>query len=496
MPGPLFESLRRALPATASAAVVVIAGTGHDAAAQTRWVAGDRLEPQGTQESQFGADVAMDAGIAVIGAPGMFAGIPGEVYVYDAQTWELLHVLKPSDSAPDDRFGEAVALDGVTLAATTDVGPAGRIHVFDALSGAQRLTLEPEPGLTPLLNGDLALDGDLLAAGVSTPIGPGVMVFDIKAGVPLYLLSETDEGFNSLFGTAIALEDENLVIGAPYSNLFCPLGGAVYVYDAATADRRYVLPSPFAHEGESYGWSVALEGAALLIGAPNKRSFQPQQDHVYVHDVYTQQLLVTISSTSRETGALFGMDLDVHEGIAVVSEHAEQYAAHFFDVKTGDLLSTVPTGFWASRSVFEQDRVAIHDGIALFAEPNIDVPVPDRGAAVTLAPPTTLRVAPYPLWAGDRAVFTLAEARPDEPTWMLYSLTGLSSDGTWIRTLGVIADLDRPAIAWGPRPTDAEGRLSVETTVPRPPADAVPVWFQAVQSRYASDWVPSSVRRR
>lgn len=100
----------------------------------SRWIEFARLLPDPPQAgSGFGYAVAIDNGIAAVGAryefnPGNGNG-SGAVYIYKQHngTWQLQARLAASDSAPFDLYGYAVALHGDTLAvgARAADGPDG-----------------------------------------------------------------------------------------------------------------------------------------------------------------------------------------------------------------------------------------------------------------------------------------------------------------------------------------------------------------------------------
>lgn len=96
-----------------------------------------------------------------------------------------------------------------------------------------------------------------------------------------------------------------------------------------------------------------------------------------------------------------------------------------------------------------------------------------------------------PLRTGQPARFDVSEARPNERTWVVYSLDG---DGyTHIGPLDVPVNIARPRLALGPRTADASGNVSWTVTMP-PQSQGRRVWFQAVQRENASNVVDQVVQ--
>ena len=95
----------------------------------------------------FGYSVAYTGELVAVGAPwdDLLGTDEGSVYLFDAVTGQELIKLLPSDGAPDDRFGESIALDGdravFGAALNDDPGEySGSAYVFDV---SRRLIVTP-----------------------------------------------------------------------------------------------------------------------------------------------------------------------------------------------------------------------------------------------------------------------------------------------------------------------------------------------------------------
>lgn len=95
-----------------------------------------------------------------------------------------------------------------------------------------------------------------------------------------------------------------------------------------------------------------------------------------------------------------------------------------------------------------------------------------------------------PLVAGQRARFGVSEARPNTPTWVVYSVDGPGY--TNIAMLDVPVNLAQPRLGVGPRLADSAGNVSWTITMP-PQSRGRSVWFQAIQRENASNVIEAVV---
>ncbi|RMH04466.1 MAG: hypothetical protein D6702_03155 [Planctomycetota bacterium] len=95
-----------------------------------------------------------------------------------------------------------------------------------------------------------------------------------------------------------------------------------------------------------------------------------------------------------------------------------------------------------------------------------------------------------PLTGGQTGSFDVTGGLPNSPAWLAYSLTGLGA--TPIGALGITLDLDAPAAAAGPTPTDPAG--AVGWSLPIPAVHGLAVWFQACQAGLTSNVVATTIQ--
>jgi hypothetical protein len=206
-------------------------------------------------ESVYGAPSATSGDVVVIGDHFACAGV-AYVYRYDGSGWPLEAMLSASDGALGDRFGISVAIDGDTIIVGADFhdNVQGAAYVFRHDGGSwveeAKLTDPNGQGGDEVPSGDgfghaVALDGDVAIAG-----GPGNNLF--KGAAFVFRRSGTtwefeqeiqpwdNPTFQVRFGWSVALVGETLAIGAPFDI------GSVYLFD---------------HDGARWQPQVKLQGS-------------------------------------------------------------------------------------------------------------------------------------------------------------------------------------------------------------------------------------------
>ncbi len=186
--------------------------------------------------------------------------------------------LVASDAADGDQLGGAIAVDGSWMAIGADLDDdrgddAGAVYMFERAGGAwtQRQKLTASDGdMQDGFGTALALDGDLLVVGAPSAGAPSagaayVFTFDGTTWVEQKRLSDTGGEVDDLFGRAVAARGERIGVGSPGSGGGT---GAVHMFRGAGAawdpDGSF-LPGDAA---ESFGAALAMSDDTLAIGTP------------------------------------------------------------------------------------------------------------------------------------------------------------------------------------------------------------------------------------
>jgi hypothetical protein len=242
-----------------------------------------------TYFQQFGWAVAADGDTVVVGAPvdspgGVYNAGAAYVFVRDGNTWIEQAKLAANDAVEFSQFGGAIALEGDTAAvgARYDSANAGAVYVFARQGNQwmQQAKLTPRDAASGQeFGGAVALDGDLVAVGAMADAQGGY-----NAGAA-YVFARTGQGWaeqakvmsdvphpGDLFGFAIAIDGETVVVGAPFEDDVAMDAGAAYVFTRTVSGwtERTKLLARDGATSDLFGWSVAIAGNRSLIGAPQK----------------------------------------------------------------------------------------------------------------------------------------------------------------------------------------------------------------------------------
>jgi hypothetical protein len=247
------------------------------------------LEPATLQDLDlFGKAVAIDGDVAAVGAPRAdpLGEASGSVWVFrrSGGFWVEEAVVAAPDGGAGQRFGEALALDGVTLVigapAADGVGPdcgAAYVYLHDGVAWTlQQKVTAPDGVRDDRFGAALSLDGERLAAGVPRrdPAGQGnagaVALFVRASGLwqqEAWLAAAAPRPVDNL-GTSVALQGDILVAGAPDDDTAAPMGGAAHVWRRIGGAWviQPALLTPFAVEGDVCGVAVALDGDRAAVG--------------------------------------------------------------------------------------------------------------------------------------------------------------------------------------------------------------------------------------
>ena len=262
-------------------------------------------------EDYFGHAVAVDGDTIVIGAryDDDTADASGSVYVFtkDASgVWGQAAKLTASDAADSDYFGESVAVDGDTIVIgahyddytvdSTTYTNAGSVYVFVKPSSGGWTTatetaklVASDPADSDEFGYSVAVDGDTIVIGArhddytvdsTTYTDAGsVYVFVKPEGGWVYAtetakLTASDAADSDEFGYSVAVDGDTIVIGAYADDDGGTDSGSAYVFVepssggwATTSAFTAKLTASDAANGDRFGGSVAVDSDTIVIGA-------------------------------------------------------------------------------------------------------------------------------------------------------------------------------------------------------------------------------------
>ncbi len=261
-----------------------------------------------TAGDDFGAAVAVDGDLTVVGAPD-HNGSRGAVYVFERQqngTWTEKQKLTDPSPVAGARFGAAVAIEGnnILVGAPGDTGPGantGAAHLF-VVGGASILLEYTFAPLGLQQGGGFGSSVDLTSQDVP-PAGNDIVF--VAVGAPTASGANTGSGEVFLFGrssstfqwveTPLTLDDapnanaalgtsvsfagdgSTLLVGAPGENGEATNSGRVRRFaaefdenDPEIVEWRERLPidSVGGSTGARFGAALSVRGPSLAVGAP------------------------------------------------------------------------------------------------------------------------------------------------------------------------------------------------------------------------------------
>jgi hypothetical protein len=271
----------------------------------------------------FGISVALAGNLAVIGASyehvtppgGTTAYNSGAAYVFNIQTGQQIARLVPQDPTEGGKFGASVAIDGDMAV----VGGWGAAYLFNPLTGQQIAKLTPS-SVTQQFGISVALNNDFIVVGSNSDESRGTFtgaayVFDRTTHAQHRKIVPDDALGGSFFptytdgdnfGISIALDGNNAVIGSPLHSRSNGNGGAAYVFDLSTGAQQAKLipPSPDLNYPELFGGNVDIRGNLAVIGAPGDQR-RNNAGAAFLYDWTSQTLLYELLPNNvRVEGAL------------------------------------------------------------------------------------------------------------------------------------------------------------------------------------------------
>lgn len=263
----------------------------------------------------FGVAVDISGDYAVVGAveENGSGTDQGAAYVFyrnqgGADNWGQVKKITAADRADNDSFGRTVAIDGDTIIVGADgEDGAGRdrgaAYIFLRNEGGadnwgqviKLVASSPEDsgkfGFAVAIDGDLALVGAPGKAGAGAGRGAAYVFSRDQGGVGAWgLIKEilpsapTD---NSWFGYALAIEGTLAVVGEGWNDGAGTNRGAAYVFGRDQGGvnswgeiKKFTASD--AHDNDFFGFSVAVNGSNVVIGAAWAAASGTERGQVYL----------------------------------------------------------------------------------------------------------------------------------------------------------------------------------------------------------------------
>jgi len=434
-----------------------------------------------TTSADFGAAVAIDAAerVVCVGAPRDPGGLgPGALYTFNIDTQAQIRKITPNDTTITSTFARAVQYaDTIALAASlnsTTLG-TGALYTFSNNTGAQI-------GLT---NAADTLPQDAFAFDIDHEPTNGITIVGAPADDITFLnINETNAGSAYLFngdtqltapdftaqdefGTAVAIDAQTAIIGAPRDDDDADQdtdAGSAWLFDLASANATFKLtPEPNNPDDPAapnnalsgFGSAVDIDAGHAIVGAPTENLTLQALGAVYVFDTNTGQRLRRLIPDDPKPFTQLGEAVALQGNIAVVGAPFDDTAGnaagavYIFDINSGNQLAKILPDNNSSGQNFgaavdiHQNLIAV--GIENGFNARGEVRIYELGISITQQPQQAI-VSP-----AESATFTVAAAGPEplayqwqrdgQPLTDNSNITGASTT-----TLSITASTDDDAL--------------------------------------------------
>jgi hypothetical protein len=251
-------------------------------------------------EDLFGFSVAISGDTVVAGAPweGGAGYKRGAAYVFErnqdgADSWGQVTKLTASDAEDEDIFGDSVAISGdtVVVGATVEDGGGtdrGAAYVFernrygaDSWGQVKKMTASDAEdgdrfGSSVSISGDTIVVGAYLEDGAGSRRGAAYLFARNQGGADNWgqvtKLTASDAEDDDNFGFSVAISGDTVVVGAYSEDGAGTERGAAYVFarNQGGADnwgQVQKLTASDAADPHYFGYSVAISGDTIVVGA-------------------------------------------------------------------------------------------------------------------------------------------------------------------------------------------------------------------------------------
>jgi hypothetical protein len=290
----------------------------------------------------------------VIGAGAMTLALIMTSATAQAQTEGATIRANAGDAAPGDNFGQAVAISGdyaVVGAFRDDPGEAGKAYIFhfNGTTWLQQAVLKPSgQGTDDWFGSAVAIDGDVAVVGApdhsDTGIDSGAVWVYRRTGATWMQeakLLGSGRALNDRYGHSVAVEGNRIVVGA--SQFFASGGGKAYVYDYnGVAWVETLVLEPVALESfDHFGIAVDISGNTVVVGAngddgPANSVANSGAAYVFVDNAGVWSLQASLSAGDGTANDQFGFSVAIDDDrMAIGAPQDDGGALYVFDRSSG-----------------------------------------------------------------------------------------------------------------------------------------------------------------
>src|SRR2546425_572215 len=213
----------------------------------------------------------------------------------------------------------------------------------------------------------VAISGTTMVVGAPQESGGGysdaghAYIIDTTANALPITLTSPHAIAGGVFGFSVAISGTTVVVGAPGETAGA---GRAYVFDATTGLSVFPLTSRNAVNSGLFGYSVAISGTTVVVGAPGEAVFVfpfllPRAGNAYVFDATSGSWIRTLTSPNAATDGDFGSSVAISGTTVVVGAPGEAVGgqahagnAYTFDDTTGTPIATLTSPYALANGEF------------------------------------------------------------------------------------------------------------------------------------------------
>ncbi|WP_417389767.1 Calx-beta domain-containing protein [Gimesia sp.] len=315
---------------------------------------------------EFGKIISMDDQYMLIVAPATDSALApaGVLYVYarndqgtaseSDDTWDYETSFTAPDAANTASFADSVAIAGSTfLVSATLTSGVAEVYIYER-NGTDWTTITPT--VTPLLtsvgrtlNGytAIAIEDQTIVIGNQDATGNAsqsgaVYVYEQNGSdwstlVPTETVLAASEGSTGdAFGSAVDIQGSRIIVGAPKADN----RGVAYLYQQGTTGWSSAsetrLTGSNLKMGDKFGTTVLIDQDTVAIAAPEYDGSTANEGAVYLYDSRNgwDNLTETfLSTTDGNSYNYFGTSIDLHNNILIVG--TDRYSAYIYENLSG-----------------------------------------------------------------------------------------------------------------------------------------------------------------
>ncbi|MDY7109762.1 MAG: hypothetical protein SYC29_14090 [Planctomycetota bacterium] len=244
----------------------------------------------GENGDQFGIAADVSGDVAIVGAwqdvDGAFSSGSAYVYRFDGASWSEEAKLLASDRAATDQFGVAVAIDGNVAVVgaergddlLTPVDDSGAAYVFEYGGGWSETAklFASDAAVNDRFGNAVDIDGDVIVVGarsgdavVADTGAAYVFAFDGSDWFEEAKLTAADGAAADEFGGSVAISADTVICGAPLDDDVISASGSAYAFtfNGSSWTQQAKLVAGDAAQGDNFGDAVAIAGDLAIVGA-------------------------------------------------------------------------------------------------------------------------------------------------------------------------------------------------------------------------------------